>query len=212
MALTTAQIQALINNSPNNTKPALQAIFDALTTNQYTPVPLQGIQGLKGDTGLQGIQGLKGDTGLQGIQGLKGDTGLQGIQGLKGDTGLQGIQGLKGDTGLQGIQGLKGDTGLQGIQGLKGDTGLQGIQGLKGDTGLQGIQGLKGDTGLSFNTNTYFLYDQTNAIINTFNNQTLAYNHVKNVIGLNISLYAFKRHFITNLSMNLGTIFLSKIQ
>jgi hypothetical protein len=65
-------------------------------------------------SGLQGIQGVKGDTGA---------TGAQGIQGVKGDKGDAGAQ------GIQGIQGVKGDTGAQGIQGVKGDTGATGSSG-----------------------------------------------------------------------------------
>jgi len=64
--------------------------------------------------GAQGIQGVKGDTGL---------TGPQGPQGITGDTGL---------TGPQGPQGMKGDTGLTGStgpQGPIGDTGSTGPPG-----------------------------------------------------------------------------------
>ena len=65
--------------------------------------------------GPQGIQGIKGDSGMRGL------TGPQGIQGIKGDSGLRGLtgpQGIKGDTGVrgpQGIQGVKGDTGINGL-------------------------------------------------------------------------------------------------
>jgi hypothetical protein len=116
---------------------------------------MQGIQGIKGDTGAQGESGA---TGLQGEPGVKGDKGDAGVAGSKGDTGGQGLQGIPGVKGDPGDAGPKGDTGntgaagtqgIQGIQGTKGDTGSQGTQGSpgeKGDTGSQGTQGLPGYT------------------------------------------------------------------
>ena len=56
-----------------------------------------------GPRGLQGVQGIKGDTGANG---QKGD---QGVAGVKGDTGAKGV---KGD---QGVAGVKGDTGASGV-------------------------------------------------------------------------------------------------
>lgn len=105
-----------IKSSVNNIKNALYPYVDKNTGTLIFPEGPQGIQGIKGDTGLpgpQGIHGVKGDTGLpgpQGIQGLKGDTGLpgpQGIPGVRGDTGPPGASifdvskvMLNGDTGL----------------------------------------------------------------------------------------------------------------
>ena len=69
---------------------------------------------------VDGVQGIKGDTGQQGVPGAKGDTGQQGATGAKGDTGQQGVPGVKGDTGQQGAPGAKGDTGQNGINGING--------------------------------------------------------------------------------------------
>ena len=120
-------------------------------------VGVQGIQGLKGDTGAQGIQGLKGDQGVKGDDGAQGIQGVAGSNGTDGDSAYQvwiaaGNSGTEADylaslVGVQGIQGLKGDTGSQGIQGLKGDTGNQGLKGDDGAQGIQGIQGLQGVAG-----------------------------------------------------------------
>ena len=62
-------------------------------TSQLMSVPYA----LHANTADSVVGGKTGPTGAQGIQGLKGDTGVAGPQ---GPTGAQGIQGLKGDTGV----------------------------------------------------------------------------------------------------------------
>ena len=54
---------------------------------------------------MQGIQGIKGDTGSQGLAGAKGDTGEKGA---KGDTGSQGVAGANGTDGSDGANGASG--------------------------------------------------------------------------------------------------------
>lgn len=52
-----------------------------ITWNKVGPQGLQGIPGVKGDTGLQGMKGDTGPQGEPGLQGVKGDTGPQGQSG-----------------------------------------------------------------------------------------------------------------------------------
>ena len=77
--------------------------------------------------GPQGIQGIKGDSGMRGL------TGPQGIQGIKGDSGARGFN------GIQGIQGLKGDSGARGLTGPAGtNAGVGGFTHYLGEAYLGG--------------------------------------------------------------------------
>ena len=112
--------------------------------------PIQGPQGLPGNTGFTGSFGAVGFTGSRGAIGFSGSVGPRGFTGSYGDlgyTGSQGVEGLQGPSGEQGPQGVPGPQGSEGPTGPAGATGPEGPQGITGETGYTGSQGDLGYTG-----------------------------------------------------------------
>ena len=123
-------------------------------TGTFVAIPVAGLSGFSGLTGLQGLSGF---SGLDGTQGLSGFSGLTGLQGLSGFSGLDGTQGLSGFSGLDGTQGLSGFSGLDGTGivaatiwiSLPAPTGNIGMRSMVTDSGLTAVGsfGLSGYSG-----------------------------------------------------------------
>ena len=132
----------------------LKGIWDI---NTRAIVNLDGVDGLKGQTGPQGIQGQTGPSGLQGIQGIQGETGPTGASGLQGQTGAT------GQTGPSGLEGPTGDTGPTGLQGIQGQTGPLGNTGPTGS--LPTFTRYEGNTGIGYSGLYTLYYDPNTGII-----------------------------------------------
>ncbi len=61
-----------------------------ISSDNWAPLSLRGVQGIQGEAGPQGEQGEIGPEGPEGPRGTQGERGVQGIQGVQGPKGVAG--------------------------------------------------------------------------------------------------------------------------